>query len=362
MIKYYYAGSQRVAMRECVDSTCGDPMYLHSDHLGNASLATDDDGELISDIRYYPYGSTRSGTVGTDYRYTGQRAEPIAGGIYDYRARYYDPYINLWVQPDTIIPNPSNPQTFNRYAYTLGNPLKYSDPTGNYSEEEIMESFGVNTWEEVLAIFESGRLAGLWGWLEVLRKAEDGYFVSGNMDLMFSAPGQANGWKWGGPYNGNFFSRNEKGQILVGGNSHLDFASSHRDIYSLWQRDSIVPYIWEGKLWTAFGTKHYHIRFDPNQFNWLDAGMDIAGIGMDVFTGGVGGRVANLGQLIVAATSKGLDIVDLIISIYTGAKDKHISNYDLYSVGLSAWGLKKPILPDVISLSLNLREALSITP
>jgi RHS repeat-associated protein len=131
--KYYYFSGQRVAMRECVGASCDDPVYLHGDHLGSASLATDGDRELISDMRYYPYGATRSGTVGTDYRYTGQRAEPIAGGIYDYRARYYDSRLQ-WIQPDTIVPDFSNPQSLNRYAYALGNPLRYIDPTGHMSE------------------------------------------------------------------------------------------------------------------------------------------------------------------------------------------------------------------------------------
>jgi hypothetical protein len=45
-------------------------------------------------------------------------------------ARLYEPYINRWIQPDTIVPDPANPQSLNRYAYVLGNPLKYVDPSG----------------------------------------------------------------------------------------------------------------------------------------------------------------------------------------------------------------------------------------
>jgi hypothetical protein len=35
-----------------------------------------------------------------------------------------------FISPDTIIPNPANPQSFNRYSYCLNNPLKYIDPNG----------------------------------------------------------------------------------------------------------------------------------------------------------------------------------------------------------------------------------------
>ncbi|MEP7134617.1 MAG: RHS repeat-associated core domain-containing protein [Chloroflexota bacterium] len=46
------------------------------------------------------------------------------------------PYINRFVQPDTIIPGAANPQAWNRYSYVLGNPLKYTDPTGHMQAED----------------------------------------------------------------------------------------------------------------------------------------------------------------------------------------------------------------------------------
>jgi RHS repeat-associated protein len=44
------------------------------------------------------------------------------------------PSLNHWVQPDTIIPNPNNPQDWNRYSYVRGNPIKYNDPSGHVLE------------------------------------------------------------------------------------------------------------------------------------------------------------------------------------------------------------------------------------
>lgn len=35
------------------------------------------------------------------------------------------------MQADTIVPQPGNPQALNRYSYVLGNPLRYTDPTGH---------------------------------------------------------------------------------------------------------------------------------------------------------------------------------------------------------------------------------------
>jgi len=42
------------------------------------------------------------------------------------------PYINHFLQPDTIVPGATNPQAWNRYSYVLNNPLRYIDPTGHY--------------------------------------------------------------------------------------------------------------------------------------------------------------------------------------------------------------------------------------
>jgi RHS repeat-associated protein len=73
--------------------------------------------------------SFRSGSMPTDKKFTGQRLDGT--GLYYYNARYYDPEIGRLISPDTLVPNPTNPQAFNRYSYVLNNPLKYIDPSGH---------------------------------------------------------------------------------------------------------------------------------------------------------------------------------------------------------------------------------------
>jgi hypothetical protein len=46
------------------------------------------------------------------------------------QARFYDPVIGRFLQPDTIVPDPADPGAFNRYSYVYNNPLRYTDPTG----------------------------------------------------------------------------------------------------------------------------------------------------------------------------------------------------------------------------------------
>jgi len=75
-----------------------------------------------------------SDTPPTTYNYTGQRLDGGTGLLY-YGARFYDPALMRFVQADTLVPEPGNPQSLNRYAYVLNNPLKYTDPTGYYVYE-----------------------------------------------------------------------------------------------------------------------------------------------------------------------------------------------------------------------------------
>ena len=43
------------------------------------------------------------------------------------------PYINRFLQPDTIIPDLSNPQSWNRYSYVTNRPVNFTDPSGHDS-------------------------------------------------------------------------------------------------------------------------------------------------------------------------------------------------------------------------------------
>jgi uncharacterized protein RhaS with RHS repeats len=61
-----------------------------------------------------------------------------------YGARYYDPAVGRFISADTLVPNPANPQTLNRYSYVNNNPILYTDPTGHVGEI-CLENPGVCT-------------------------------------------------------------------------------------------------------------------------------------------------------------------------------------------------------------------------
>ncbi len=46
--------------------------------------------------------------------------------------RMYDPLLAMFLSPDNFVQSPGNTQNLNRYAYCLNNPLKYTDPDGEW--------------------------------------------------------------------------------------------------------------------------------------------------------------------------------------------------------------------------------------
>jgi RHS repeat-associated protein len=126
--KYIFAGSSRIASK-----TSSNTYYYHTDHLGSSSIITDNSGNKVEEIYYYPFGGTRlnQGSVNLKHKYTGQEEDPETG-LYYYNARYYDPQLGRFISADSIVQEPDDPQSFNRYSYTRNNPLIYTDPTGNW--------------------------------------------------------------------------------------------------------------------------------------------------------------------------------------------------------------------------------------
>ena len=154
-ISYYYAGSQRIAMRT------GQGAYLlFSDHLGSTSVVMDAGGQIVEKGFYMPWGGQRGdqGISTTDYGYTGLMKE---GDIYYYGARWYDPAIGRFMQADTIVPaDIQGTQAFDRYAYVNNNPLKYTDPTGNYACNTNGDCF-INGWNKDYLVTQVGNTCNI---------------------------------------------------------------------------------------------------------------------------------------------------------------------------------------------------------
>jgi len=151
--KHIFCGSNRIASK----SSDGTLSYIHSDHLGSSNVITDDSGNVVQTLEYLPYGQTHvnQGVDSVSYKFTGKELDFLTG-LYYYGARYYDPEIGRFIQPDTIIPDLFYPQELNRYTYAGNNPVIYTDPTGH---KKWYQYFGFNKnplkelWEEIKSPF-----------------------------------------------------------------------------------------------------------------------------------------------------------------------------------------------------------------
>jgi RHS repeat-associated protein len=90
----------------------------------------------LNQQRYKPFGEVRTDLPSpayritiTDFGYTGQKS---LMGLLDYHARWYDQGLARLISADTIVPNPGNSMSWDRFAYVNGNPLSLIDPTGHF--------------------------------------------------------------------------------------------------------------------------------------------------------------------------------------------------------------------------------------
>jgi len=129
--KYYSFGGQTVAMRKhAFGGAQGTVYYLLRDHLGSASTIVNASGAVVTTMKYWPFGMTRSGsTTVTDKLYTGQQQEPGDPlDLYHYGARVYSSLMGRFMSVDPIASG--GPQMLNPYSYVGNNPMRYVDPTG----------------------------------------------------------------------------------------------------------------------------------------------------------------------------------------------------------------------------------------
>ena len=121
--------------------------YSYSDSQGSLIALVHEGGSIIQRFAYDPWGARRDPNDWTakDSRtsfiinrgYTGHEHLSVFGLI-NMNARLYDPALGRFLSPDPYVQTPDNSQNFNRYSYCLNNPLRYSDPTGMLTWNDII--------------------------------------------------------------------------------------------------------------------------------------------------------------------------------------------------------------------------------
>jgi len=113
--------------------------FVHQDHLGSSHILTDVAGDSTpADCNaFYPFGeqdpSICASSNATTHKFTAKERDSESD-LDNFGARYDSSSMGRFTSPDPLLNSgrPWEPQSWNRYAYALNNPLNVIDPTGLY--------------------------------------------------------------------------------------------------------------------------------------------------------------------------------------------------------------------------------------
>ncbi len=168
--KHIYAGDQLIATIKGT-GTAAKVYPVSTDHLTGSNVVTNNSGAVEELMDYYPYGDIRldekAGTFSEQRKFAGHEYDANTGLSY-MNARYYNGKIGRFVSQDPAylavgnaaqlksvigmdtIQYLSDPQALNSYAYARNNPLRYTDPTG-----EFFGQFGIDMSNSQRSIAQS---------------------------------------------------------------------------------------------------------------------------------------------------------------------------------------------------------------
>lgn len=116
-------------------------LYTVTDHLGSPLALINTSQNVVEEASFDSWGRRRNSN-NWSYSNISSPSILIRGyvmhehldevGLINMNGRVYDQVLGRFIQPDAFIQDPQVIANFNRYAYSLNNPLKYSDPTGNW--------------------------------------------------------------------------------------------------------------------------------------------------------------------------------------------------------------------------------------
>ncbi len=352
---YYIFGGKRIAVRD----SAGTLTFLHSDHLGGTAATTSGvvaGGSQTSKQKYYAYGTIRTtvGTVPTPYEFTGQRLDAYIN-LYWYGSRFYDPALGVFIQPDTIVPQPGNSQAYNRYSYVLNNPLRFVDPTGRFTEDELE---GMGYTKQQIA-----RWKGNDRWWALIFKAHVGDVLSGldanGHTIYIKFIGDVNSL---GPGNRGSVAQRTVALGIEGPIGNVDLEQFY------WSGDSLDLYSSESGQLTRRTTATQFLKatmpklslwYDPSSVDQEDALNDassLAAIGVAIGAGALG--FPGVAQL-AATVSTASDLVSLQRHLSQLSIDQDPSEGILDATRLYAGPRGGPIVT-ALSLLKNLASGIRI--
>ena len=174
--------------------------YLLRDYLGNIThvVNSTDIDTTAAKYSYDAWGRMRVPQTWINYTPGSEPALFVAGrgftghehlpwfNLINMNGRVYDPLIGQFLSPDNNIQASDFTQNFNRYSYYLNNPLKYTDPDGEWFITALITL--ANMWLSTSAAndFEFNPLKWDWGspktWVTLGQSAFSGYKIGSSAE------------------------------------------------------------------------------------------------------------------------------------------------------------------------------------
>ena len=178
---HYISGKDGLFAVYIIENSVGKEYFVYKDHLGSIQCITKRGEDSKERYSFDAWGRRRNPT---NWSYTNVPATYLLDrgftghehldkfGLINMNGRLYDPEIGRMLSPDNYVQMPDFTQNFNRYSYCLNNPLKFTDPDGEWVHLVIgaviggtinwMANGGEFTWEG-LGYFGVGAAAGALG-------------------------------------------------------------------------------------------------------------------------------------------------------------------------------------------------------
>ena len=212
--------------------------------------------------RYKPFGGYAGGTPANYIQnrgFTGHdrtQADDALGVVY-MNARVYMPSTGKFLTPDTLVPDPANSQSYNRYAYVHNNPINFTDPSGHcrydadgdytYATNCTVEEFERLSWDDriqwVEDFMQKTGVDWFWNIVGILEFFRDDPIFSGSDWASWSDAGVLfviqQGWR---VFNGEISPRGGGGSIPQAALDWANFFSAEASgknesiLFSLWAK------------------------------------------------------------------------------------------------------------------------------
>jgi|WetSurMetagenome_2_1015567.scaffolds.fasta_scaffold00864_12 RHS repeat-associated protein len=139
---YYVNTPSGTVAVSVVQSGASSLYYISTDALGSFDVITSSAGTVVERNSFDPWGRRRNCS---DWTYNNVSTSLFTGRgftghehLLDFdhinmNGRIYDPVLALFISPDNFLQAPERCIGFDRYSYCFNNPLKFTDPSGNFA-------------------------------------------------------------------------------------------------------------------------------------------------------------------------------------------------------------------------------------